>query len=41
MDGRFLVGSHQGLTEPNIYADKSSLVLEWLLLQESKKINFR
>lgn len=40
MDGRFLVGSHQGLTEPNIYADKSSLVLEWLLLQGIEKDQF-
>lgn len=32
MKGKFLQGSHESFTEGNIYADKSSLVLEWLLL---------
>ena len=31
MRGHFVVGSFQAFVEPNIYADKSSLVLEWLL----------
>lgn len=31
MKGRFLIGAHEPLVEGNIYADKSSLVLDWLL----------
>lgn len=31
MKGRFLLGSNEGHSESNIYADKSSLVLDWLL----------
>lgn len=32
MKGQLLIGSNTAFAEPNIYADKSSLVLEWLLL---------
>lgn len=31
MKGRFLVSSNEGLAEGNIYADKSALILDWLL----------
>lgn len=31
MKGRFLVGSKKAIVEGNIYADKSSLILDWLL----------
>lgn len=31
MKGRFLVSSNEELAEGNLYADKSSLVLDWLL----------
>lgn len=33
MEGNFLVNSRGSLVEPDIYADKSALVLEWLLLK--------
>ena len=31
MKGRFLLGSNEAIVEGNIYADKSSLILDWLL----------
>ena len=31
MKGRFLVSSNEDPAEGNVYADKSSLVLDWLL----------
>jgi len=31
MKGDFLLGSRESFLEPNIYADKSSIVLDWLL----------
>lgn len=31
MKGRFLVSSNEDLAEGNVYADKSSLILDWLL----------
>jgi hypothetical protein len=31
MRGRFLLGSKEAIVEGNIYADKSSLILDWLL----------
>lgn len=40
MRGHFVVGSFQAFVEPNIYADRSSLVLEWLLQTGIKKQNF-
>lgn len=40
MKGKYLIGSNTVLAEPNIYADKSSLVLEWLLLIGVEKEQF-
>lgn len=40
MRGHFVVGSFQAFVEPNIYADKSSLVLDWLLQVGIEKQNF-
>lgn len=40
MKGRFLMASNAASREPNIYADKSSLVLEWLLLKGVEKDRF-
>src|ERR1700722_15443977 len=40
MKGRFLIGSNTAFGEPNIYADKSSLVLEWLLFIGIEKEQF-
>lgn len=37
MKGSFLVSSRKAFVEPNIYADKSSLVLEWLLFNGIEK----
>lgn len=40
MIGRFLVSSNEDLAEANIYADKSSLVLDWLLREGLSKKEF-
>lgn len=40
MKGRFLVSSNEGSVEGNIFADKSSLVLDWLLRIGLSKKNF-
>jgi hypothetical protein len=40
MKGRFLVSSNEDPAEGNVYADKSSLVLDWLLRQGLSKENF-
>jgi hypothetical protein len=40
MKSQFLLGSNETFKEPNIYADKSSLVLEWLLLIGIEKKQF-
>lgn len=40
MSGQFLLSSHETSPEPNIYADKSSLILEWLLLIGIEKNEF-
>jgi len=40
MKGRFLLGSHKSFVEPNIYADKSALVLEWLLVVGTQREQF-
>lgn len=40
MKEKMLIGSHAAFAEPNIYADKSSLVLEWLLLKGVDKDQF-
>ncbi len=40
MKGRFLVSSNEDPAEGNIYADKSSLVLGWLLREGLSKENF-
>ena len=40
MKEHFLVGSNKAFAEPNIYGDKSSLILEWLLLIGVKKEQF-
>ncbi|MGB7127712.1 MAG: hypothetical protein WBD50_01300 [Candidatus Rhabdochlamydia sp.] len=37
MKGRFLVSSNEEPVEGNIYADKSSLILDWLLREGMKK----
>lgn len=37
MKGRFLVSSNEEPIEGNIYADKSSLILDWLLREGMKK----
>jgi hypothetical protein len=38
--GRFLVSSNEGPAEGNVYADKSALVLDWLLREGIEKENF-
>lgn len=40
MKGRFLVSSNEDPAEGNVYADKSSLVLDWLLRKGLSKENF-
>lgn len=40
MKGRFLVSSNKGPVERNIYADKSSLILDWLLQEGIAKESF-
>ena len=40
MKGRFLVSSNEDPAEGNVYADKSSLVLVWLLREGLSKQNF-
>lgn len=40
MKGRFLVSSNEDPAEGNVYADKSSLVLDWLLREGLSKQNF-
>lgn len=40
MRGRFLLRSNEDPAEGNVYADKSSLVLEWLLRDGSARDNF-
>jgi hypothetical protein len=40
MKGRFLVSSNEDPAEGNVYADKSSLVLDWLLRIGLSKENF-
>jgi len=40
MKGRFLVSSNEDPAEGNVYADKSSLVLDWLLREGFSKESF-
>lgn len=40
MRGRFLVSSSESLKEGNIYADKSALILDWLLLEGRTRKSF-
>jgi hypothetical protein len=40
MKGRFLVSSHEDPMEGNVYADKSSLILAWLLQKGLSKKSF-
>lgn len=40
MKGRFLIGSNEAFVEGNIYADKSSLILDWLLKDGIDKKEF-
>ena len=40
MTKHFVIGSFQALVEPNIYADKSSLILAWLLQVGFERQNF-
>ncbi len=40
MKGRFLVSSNEDAAEGNVYADKSSLVLDWLLREGLSKESF-
>lgn len=40
MKGRFLVSSNEDPAEGNVYADKSSLILDWLLRVGLSKENF-
>jgi hypothetical protein len=40
MEGQFLLSSHEPIIDHNIYADKSSLVLKWLLEIGIKKKQF-
>jgi hypothetical protein len=40
MQGRFLVSSNEDPAEGNVYADKSSLVLDWLLREGLSKASF-
>ncbi len=39
-EGRFLVSSEADLAEPNIYADKSALILGWLLREGATRTGF-
>ena len=43
MKGRFLVGSHEKSAEGNIYSNKSSLILDWLLREgvENHELSLR
>ena len=36
MEGRFLIGSNEKPVEGNIYSDKSAVVLDWLLREDTK-----
>jgi hypothetical protein len=40
MKGRVLVNSNEDSTEGNIYADKSALILDWLLREGVKRQGF-
>lgn len=40
MHGRFLLSSNEGSAEGNIYANKSALVLDWLLQEGIKRDSF-
>jgi hypothetical protein len=40
MKGRFLISSNEGLAESNIYADRSSLILDWLLREGATRQGF-
>ena len=40
MKGRFLISSNEDAAEGNVYADKSSLVLDWLLREGLSKESF-
>lgn len=40
MKGQFLITSHEPFIEGNVYADKSSLVLDWLLKEGLEKKEF-
>jgi hypothetical protein len=40
MAGRFLLSSNENLAEGNIYADRSSLILDWLLREGIQRENF-
>jgi len=40
MKGRFLLGSNENPSEVNIYADKSALILDWLLREGITKESF-
>ncbi len=40
MKGRFLLSSNEDPSEGNIYADKSALILDWLLREGVKRENF-
>ena len=40
MKGRFLVSSNEDPAEGNIYADKSALILDWLLREGIKRKGF-
>lgn len=40
MKGRFLVSSSEGTAEVNVYADKSAVILDWLLREGMSKENF-
>ena len=40
MPKQFLIPLHESFHEQNIYADKSSLILEWLLIDGINKASF-
>ena len=40
MKGRFLVSSNEDPAEGNIYADRSALILDWLLKEGVKRQGF-
>ena len=40
MKGRFLVSSNEDHLEGNIYADRSALILDWLLREGVKRREF-